>query len=213
MLTMNLEKLYASQEIFFMHYPEGFIDPQMLEHSKKHKVEKMMQMIKDHFTPEHFDNPDELTEAFGKLIARSSLVSVFEKVKFRDLLKIADDDFKQALTSSLKEMLHGDQKNGFESLISLLSEYKLAKWPILTVILLYAHPDYEVFIKPTTVKNILSFYEVEDITYSSKPSYAFYSTYREMINEIKTHLDPSLQNDNAFLSGFFMIAMELLAMQ
>ena len=147
---MNRERLQAAEARFLARYPEGFASPQMLEIAKKHKVEKMKKMAQDSFAPEQFGSADQIAAALVKVVSQSSLVSVFEKPKFRDAVLSMNDAEKIHLAQGLHDFLHGDQARGFGQMTGLLEEYKIAKWPILTVVPIYLRPHVEVFIKRTT---------------------------------------------------------------
>jgi len=206
---MNKVKLLEAEHKFFMIYPGGFNDPRSLEIAKKHKVEKMTKMTQESFAPERFANNHEIVEMMSKIACQSSLVSVFEKPKFRDLLKELNSREKEQLAEGLYEFLHGEQERGFDLMVDLLAEYKLAKWPLLTVFGVYYSPDVEVFVKPTTAKGIIEHFDLEGIKYSSKPTYDFYKTYRKHIHEMKAQARPELRVDNAAFCGFLMVAMDL----
>jgi len=205
---VNRTKLKEAEARFFMRYPGGFSDPLMLEIAKKHKVEKMNKLAQDSFVIENFENPSKIVDLMGKIVSQSSMVSLFEKPKFRDLVKAISDDEKEHLSHGLKEFLHGDQDFGFNLMTSLLKEYKLAKWTLLTVCPIYYRPRIEVFIKPTTVKGVIEYFELEGLKYSPNPTFEFYRAYREQINQIKKEVDPSLQLDNGSFCGFLMMSIE-----
>lgn len=205
---MNRTKLKEAEERFFLRYPGGFSDPLMQEIAKKHKVEKMNKLAQDSFAVEQFECPSKIVDSMCKVVSQSSMVSLFEKPKFRDLVKAMSDDEKERLSTGLKEFLHGNQELGFELMSGLLAEYKLAKWPLLTVCSIYYRPNEEVFIKPTTAKGVIEYFELEGLKYSPKPTFDFYKAYREQINQIKKEVDASLQFDNAAFCGFLMMAME-----
>ena len=171
---MNRERLQAAEARFLARYPEGFASPQMLEIAKKHKVEKMKKMAQDSFAPEQFGSADQIAAALVKVVSQSSLVSVFEKPKFRDAVLSMNDAEKAHLAQGLHDFLHGDQARGFGQMTGLLEEYKIAKWPILTVAPIYLRPHEEVFIKPTTAKNIIAHFELTGLHYQAKPTYDFY---------------------------------------
>ena len=130
---MNRERLMAAEAKFLARYPEGFASPQMLEIAKKHKVEKMKKMAQDSFAPGQFGSADQIAASLVKVVSQSSLVSVFEKPKFRDAVLSMNDAEKIHLAQGLRDFLHGDQARGFGKMTGLLEEYKIAKWPILTV--------------------------------------------------------------------------------
>lgn len=206
---MNIEKLKEAKERFFMQYPGGFSNPQMLEIAKKHKVEKMNKLAKESFAKDKFENPSEIIDSISKIVSQSSLVSIFEKPKFKDLVKIMNNNEKERFSLGLKEFLHGDQKLGFDLMTALLKEYKVAKWTLLTVCPNYYNPNVEVFIKPNTAKGVVKYFELEGIKYSPSPTFEFYSTYREQINEMKKEVFASQQFDNAAFCGFLMMSLEI----
>lgn len=205
---MNREKLKLAEKIFLDRYPEGFDSPDMIEIAKKHKLDKMTRMTQEGLSAEQFSDTDSVLETMRKIVTSSSMVSVFEKPKFRDLLKDLRSEEKAELAEGLRNTLHADQKKGFEQMISVLGQYKLAKWTLLTVCPVYFKPYTEVFIKPTTVKNVISYFELEGLQYSPKASYEFYDAYRKEINYMKSLVDERLKIDNAAFSGFLMLSME-----
>lgn len=205
---MNTKKLKEAEERFLMRYPGGFSDPLMVEMKKKHKPEKMNRLAQDSFSVEQFDDPYGIVDSMVKIVSHSSMVSVFEKPKFRDLIKAIGDSEKECLSHGLKEFLHGDQGGGFGLMCDLLNEYKLAKWPLLTVCPFYYSPDAEVFIKPTTVKGVIEYFELEGLKYSPKPTFEFYQAYREQINRMKQHVTSLMPVDNGAFCGFLMMSID-----
>ncbi|GAB6109399.1 hypothetical protein [Fusibacter bizertensis] len=205
---MNGEKLKQLEATFLDRYPQGFNDPRMLEVAKKHKVEAMHQFVEAAFSKDRFENPAEIADAFTKLISKSSLVSVFEKSRYRDIAKQFSRDEKEVLSESIYAFLYGDQRKGFNQLVELLAHFNIAKWPILTVLGLYHNGDFEVLVKPSTVKSILKYLEVTDVIYTTKPNYDFYQAYRTFINELKQMTSEKLASDNGAFCGFLMITIE-----
>ncbi len=207
---MNKAKLKEAEERFFMRYPGGFSNSRMLEIAKKHKVEKMKKLTQDSFAIEQFENAGNIIDSMHKIVSQSSLISLFEKPKFRDLVKVMNESEIQHLSHGLKEFLHGDQAFGFGLMTGLLREYKLAKWPLLTVYPIYYRPSVEVFVKPTTAKGIIDYFELTGLKYSPNPTFEFYQAYREQIMQMKQEVDVSLQVDNAAFCGFLMMSIEIL---
>lgn len=204
---MNLQRLKLVEKQFLQLYPGGFDNPEILKESKKHRGPQMTAMAQEMFAPERFENSQQIAINMTKIISRSSVISVFEKPKFRDFIESLSPDECQILAKALYEQLHGNEKKGFNSLIKFLQPEKLAKWTLITIIPAYYYPEKEVFIKPTTVKNIISFFDIENLTYSATPSFDFYSKYRATVNELKTHTHKSLQPNNLAFSGFLMLSM------
>lgn len=210
---MKADRLMQAQERFLAVYPGGFDDPGLMEITKKHRLNRMTVQMQEAFTLEGFRDPAVAVEAFVKLISGSSLVSVFEKAALRNMVKAADQDLKQALSEGLRIMLHEDQAKGFDLLAALLLPYKLAKWPILTVGLLYWDTEHEVLIKPTTVKKVIRFFGLEELEYTPRVHYDFYAAYRRQFIRMRHQCLPLVGPDNAAFSGFLMLAMDLLEQQ
>ncbi len=205
---MNTDKLKDAERRFLAQYPGGFSNPHMMEIAKKHRADKMNRMAWDSFSPEMFDDPNGIVASIAKIISQSSVISVFEKPKFRDLVKTMSSSEKVHLSQGLKEFLHGNQEIGFKLMVELLASYGLAKWTLLTICPVYYHPQEEAFIKPTTVKSIINYFELEGLSYSPKPNYEFYTAYKDELIRMKKQVDTSLQSDNLAFSAFLMLTAE-----
>jgi len=204
---MNIPKLKALESAFYKQYPGGFESDELKRIVKRHKVGKLNDMAQEVLSKEALASPEAL-KGIRKLISTSTMVSVYEKVPFRDLLDEADELLANNIVHAIYDLIHGDQESGFEQLVSLLAPYKLAKWPILTVLLTYYHPTEEVFVKPTTVKKIIQHLELENLTYTPKPNYAFYQEYRRQFLELTKQVDPALSETNGHFSGFLMMTLK-----
>ena len=207
---MNLEKLKIIEEHFFEIYPDGFEDAKLAEIVKRHNVAKLTAFAKEAFSKEKFTNPSEIVEDMVKIISRSSLISLFEKPKFRDAIKAMSMERKDILSIGLQEMLHGNFKRGFNIVLDILTEEKLAKWSLISAIPYYYAPKKEVFIKPTTTKNVLKYFEIGELVYKPRPSYDFYSSYKKILKQFKKEVNKKLTNDNAKFTGFLMMGMEAM---
>ena len=114
---------------------------------------------------------------------------------------------KVFLVKAQHQILHGKQQAGFEAMIDLLQTEKLAKWSLISIIPAYFSPTVEVFVKPTTTKNVIAHFEIDDLLYKPMPSWSFYFRYRDMINSAKSKVDDSLSPSNAAFCGFLMMTM------
>ncbi|MBN2655639.1 MAG: hypothetical protein JXR86_01160 [Spirochaetales bacterium] len=126
-MMMNVQKLKEAERLFLSRYPGGFGNPEMIEISRKHKPEKMRTLTSESFGESLFDNPSLIAENLVKVITRSSMVSVFEKPKFRDFARMISDDEKALLSRGLHERLYGNEAAGFEMMLEILKLGKLAK--------------------------------------------------------------------------------------
>ena len=203
---MNLDRLEEFEERFFMMYPEGFDSFELVSAKKKHNIEKISKYVRDVLSRENLERGLMAVEDIIKVVSKSSMVSVFEKMKFRDYVRAFDEFQKLELIDAVIENVHGDEEKGFNALVRLLSRYKIAKWPILTVFRCYYNLNYDILVKPTTVKNVIRNLEL-DISYSPTATYKFYNQYRTLINQMKDHVDPRLSPTNPAFSGFLMMTM------
>jgi len=195
-----------------MQYPGGFSDPEMAKIAKRHNVDRMTLLTQECFTVSGCANVHTAAENMVKVISRSSMVSMFEKPKFRDFVKGLNEHDKAFMVNALAKFLHNKseskQRAAFEALVDILKTEKLAKWSLVTIIPAYYSPRREVFVKPTTAKNILRYFEIDDPVYKPTPTWDFYKKYRKLINEGKTRVDSSLSPSNAAFSGFLMMTVK-----
>jgi hypothetical protein len=204
---MNQKKLRTAEQHFLTQYPGGFQHPDMQVLAKKHKMSKLVEFAQTSFHLHAFNDTQTIIDNAIKLVGRSSMVSVFEKPKFRDYVRSLDSDGRQRFINSLQAQLHGESTMGFEDMVTLLGEAKLAKWPLVTIIPFYFRPNTEVFVKPTTCKGVITTFELDDITYHARPTYAFYVQYCAHIMAMKAALGSDVAPDNAAFCGFLMMSM------
>ena len=204
---MNLQKLKQAEAAFLERYPGGFKHPDMVAIGKKHKMDATIAKAQESFAKNKFRNTHEVIDEMARFIGRSSMVSMFEKPKFRDFVKSLNSAEKEALASGLRNQLHGNQQKGFEMVLSVLLSRKLAKWSLISVVPVYYKPDDEVFVKPTTAKGVIAHFELEGLEYKPQPSWEFYAAYREQILKMKKKVKKSLAPNNAAFTGFLMMAM------
>lgn len=204
---MNLQKLKEAEAAFIQHYPGGLDHPEIVAiRKKRHNVNRMIAFAQENFSKRNFKLPDLIVENLVKTVGRSSVISVFEKARFRDFARALTGDDRKFLTRSLTELLHGDTRAGFEAMLDLLQTQKLGKWSLLTIIPTYYHPQREVLVKPNTVKSIIATFELTNLHYKPTPSWAFYEEYRSTIHEMKAKVDPSLSPTNAAFSWFLLLS-------
>lgn len=205
---MNLIKLKQAEEVFFNRYPGGFENPEMAAHAKKHKMDKMIAFAQEGFVKRNFKLPELVNENMVKVVSGSSMVSLFEKPKFRDFARSLPPKDMKTLASGLENILHGKEQQGFETMLEVLQRGKLGKWSMMTICQNYFRPETKVFVKPTTAKGVIETFELENLQYKPTPSWAFYEEYRRVINEMKSKVDSSLSPYNAAFSGFLMMSMD-----
>jgi hypothetical protein len=89
-----------------------------------------------------------------------------------------------------------------------LKRGKLAKWSLMSICAAYYRPQFEVFVKPTTAKDIIETFELDHLHYKPSPSWSFYEEYRTVINTMKLNVDASLSPYNIAFTGFLMRSMK-----
>lgn len=202
---MNYQKLKDAEGSFLQRYPGGFADPGLEVIKKKHNVDKLVEFSQQGLTRANFNRPEFIAETLLKIVSRSSMVSRFEKPKFRDFINALNSHEKQALADAIEKRLYGRQKKrGFEEFAGMLSHHRLAKWSVISAVPFYFSPVQEAFVKPTTAKGILAYLEVAGLEYKPTPSWGFYRGYLDLLREIKQQVVPSLAPNNAALTGFLM---------
>ncbi|MGB5866841.1 MAG: hypothetical protein WBG69_03105 [Arcobacteraceae bacterium] len=206
---MFLHKLKDIESEFLHRYPKGFKDEHFFPTMKKFKPEKLEEFAKEVLKIENFSNPNIIVDGFFKTIQKSVMVSLFDKLKLKDALATLNSYEKDMLSIEIYELLYGDQKEGFEGLVEFLAQYNLAKWTLISIVPYSINRQSHYFIKPTTTKNIIKYFELNDLVYKPKPSYEFYENYTKVLDEMKKNLDDSLTFDNAAFTGFLKIGIEM----
>jgi len=206
---MNLEKLKDLESEFLERYPKGFEDAHFFPTMKKFKPEKLEEFAKEVLKKENFSNPNLVVDGFFKTIQKSVMVSLFDKLKLKDAITSLNSYEKDMLSIEIYELLYGDKKEGFEGLVEFLAQYNLAKWTLISIIPYSINRQTEYFIKPTTTKNIIKYFELTDLIYKPKPSFMFYENYTKVLDEMKSNIDDSLTFDNAAFTGFLKIGIEI----
>ncbi|MEC7685640.1 MAG: hypothetical protein VX862_05380 [Pseudomonadota bacterium] len=207
---MNLKKLKQAEAAFFASYPQGFEDPEIRLIRKKHNMTRLVAQVQDSFAKARFKHSEAIVDDMVRYIGRSSMISLFEKPKFRDLVRSLNSVEREALAAGFNNLLHGKQQMGFEMVLSILQSRKLAKWSLLTILPVYFHPQHEVFVKPTTAKGVIKYFELSDLAYRPQPSWEFYEAYRRQILDMKSRVSPSLSPNNAAFTGFLMMSLRAL---
>ena len=203
---MNLDKLRDAEGLFMQQYPGGFENEELKQVvAKRHNVGKLSEFAAEALKKSKFAMPGQVMDDIVKIVTRSSMVSMFEKPKYRDYVNGMTRDDREYLAGAYKRLLHGKQDKAFEDIVDVLAEAKLAKWSLMTIHLHHFRPDRDVFVKPTTTKNVIRQFEIEDLVYKPRPSWAFYTRYRDVINDMKAHVDPGLSPNNAAFTGFLMM--------
>lgn len=204
-----MDKLKKCEMKFLMDHPMGFDDVSLKDINKRHNFSKMATLTQESMVEENFKNRDLIIERILEIVTKSSLISRFNKPKFKTFINSMTHFERELLVDGYHMILYGDEERGFNQVLEIYRTYKVAGWPVMSIIQAYFKPNDNVFIKPTTVKNIIKYFEIVSITYNAKPTYDFYNTFRDIINEMKMNVEPSLYPSNAAFTGFLMMTMEI----
>lgn len=207
---MNTNKLLQAEGEFLHKHPDGFASPALVAVGKKHNVGKMVDFTHEVFNKKAFANTEDVIQNWIKVVSRSSMVSLFEKPRFKDMANTLSPSDKAKFVEGLYQQLHGKEEKGFNAILDILVENKMTKWSIITIVPAYFKPNDQVFVKPTTAKGVIKIFELEGLEYKPKPSWAFYQAYRAQILEMKAMVSESLSPNNAAFSGFLMMTMDQL---
>ncbi|MEM6580105.1 MAG: hypothetical protein AAF699_02475 [Pseudomonadota bacterium] len=205
---MNHDKLRQAEASFLQRYPGGFADPELEPIKKKHNIEKLTEFTQASLAPENFSRPERIVEALVKIVSRSSMVSRFEKPRFREFVGALNSAERQVLSDAVEKRLYGRRKRqGFDEMLGMLAHHRLAKWAVISVVPFYFAPTQEAFVKPTTAKGIIQYLEVADLEYKPMPSWQFYRGYVRLLDEVRASAVPTLSPNYAALTGFLMMSL------
>lgn len=209
---MNMEKLKAAEAAFLSSYPLGFETPGLKEMVKKHDMTRITAFAQSALSPQALEDTEKAAEDLVRLMGRSTIVSVFEKAKFRGAVRSMTYGEREALMGFVRELLHGHEAMGFDGLCKILSRYGAAKWPAVTAPRCYYYPETDLVLKPTTVKNVIAQFELAGLQYTTRPGFAFYDRYRAAVQDMRARTAAPINGYAlAGYSGFLMMAMgELL---
>jgi hypothetical protein len=134
---VNIKALKDAEATFLKQYPGGFRHPEMIELGKKHRMEKLETFAKEAFSKRAFEDTDAIIDGAVKLVGRSTMVSMFEKPKLRDMLRTLPKKDRETFAETLRELLHGKEQVGFDILVRELKKKKLAKCSLATAVQSY----------------------------------------------------------------------------
>lgn len=182
------------EQSFLRQFPNGLQDDEFKMLGKKHQSsDRIIKMFKESITIKNLTTrnesiQEETMKSIIKAISQSTLISTFEKVAFKNYIK--DTKIHKPFMEALANMLHDcneDTMNAFVHVCSLKkneTNANIAKWPIVTFFLAYFDPQNEIFIKPTTIKQVAYIMNV-DIEYQALPNFNTYKKARNMILDFK----------------------------
>jgi hypothetical protein len=181
-------------------FPLGFDTPVLAERTKHHDMTKLIAFARRAFSPAALRNADQAAADMVSLVGRSSMVSRFEKPRFREAVRSMTRGEREELAGFAHELLHGSEARGMNGLSAMLALRQTAKWPVVTALRCYYYPDNDLIIKPTTVKGVIACFGLEGLRYTPVPNFAFYDAYRAVLIDMRAAMAGPLRD--AVLAGF-----------
>jgi hypothetical protein len=203
---MNKSVLLKAQDDFVKQYPGGFGHEDLQVLRKKFKMELHTTFAQERFAADQFDRPADIVRSMAELGSKSAMVSMFEKPKLKEAVNNLSSVGRRKWSDALYEILHGEQQEGFDQLVSEMAKQQLAKWTLVTLVPGYYAPNDEVFVKPSTTKMIVKQLEL-DLTYKPTPSWAFYSEYRKSLRQMRRLTKQVKAKSYPAFTGFLMMTL------
>ena len=116
---MNLRKLRDAEAMFLHRYPGGFEDEDLKPILRRHNVGQLTGFAQTALAPERFARQGQVLDDIVKIVSRSSMVSMFEKPKFRDYVGGLSRPSREQLADAYRRLLHDDPAGGFEDLMTV----------------------------------------------------------------------------------------------
>ncbi len=203
---MNKATLLKAQTKFVKQYPGGFKHPDLQSLGKKFKVDLHAEFAQERFAPDCFDKPADIVRSMAELASKSAMVSMFEKPKLKEAANNLNPAGRRKWSDALYEMLHGEQAEGFDALVTEMARQQLAKWTLVSLVPSYYALQDEIFVKPSTTKLIVKELEL-DLVYKPTPSWAFYRDYRKALLQMKKIAKKVNAHSNPAFTGFLMMTL------
>jgi hypothetical protein len=205
---MRIDKLFKLQGDFFARYPDGFEDEAIVKLRKKHNADKLASQAEEAFSESKFGMPESIIQSMILTVSRSSMVFMFDKLRFRDGVGALSPAQREWLVDALFQRLHGDKEKGFNQILEQLITLKLGSWSMISAIPYYFDMQENWFVKPSVTKSILKYFEVEkELVYKPRPSFEFYKDYSAFLANLRDEADPRLSPNNAAFTGFLMMTI------
>jgi hypothetical protein len=100
--NMNSKALKEAEKRFLHRFSGGFTHPEMDALGKKHKVTKLVELAQNNLKKNNFDDVDFILSEIIRIVSRSSMVSMFEKPKFKNMIaSLVTKDKKNLLKHTL----------------------------------------------------------------------------------------------------------------
>lgn len=196
----------AIDQDFLLRFPDGLQDAAWQALARKHRsVDSVITLCSQGLAATTMQqalndgNLATISETCRQIIGRSTTVSTFEKMAFRNYLGFRDVHLPFA--QALYRLLHQFGPDSFAEFVEVLQlcrndgNANPAKWPVVTCFLAYSQPDVHVCIKPTTIKKVAARLGV-DIAYRPLPNFDTYARVQAMVRDFRQHSELAREQNN-----------------
>ncbi len=205
---MRIDKLFELQGDFFARYPDGFDDEAIMKIRKKHNLDKLAAQAQEAFAETKFGLPESIIQHMILTVSRSSMVFMFDRLRFRDGVGALSPIERERLVEALFDRLHGNKERGFDQMLDQLIKLKLGSWSMISAIPYYYDMQENWFIKPSVTKSVLKYFEMDkELVYKPRPSFEFYRDYSDFLTNLRDEADPKLSPSNGAFTGFLMMTI------
>ncbi len=207
---MPLDSLSPLLGLIETRYPKwaGFADPRFVKEALSHKPAALARaqewLNADALTTlQHAGQHDEILERIKKLASATNWLYLAVP-KNGDLDLLHQGIAKAEVCAAMMDVLHGpgaspERLSRFLDFVASVGASP--KWAFPTYLLLLAHPQTEVFVKPTVMRAFLALIGQPSI-WSDTPSGATYASLLHLCAELKMQLAPYGATDMADVHGF-----------
>ena len=145
-----------------------------------------------------------------RIESNRSLLFSFEKMALRDAI-VRSDAGAALFAHGLYDWLHGTgrEEDRFEEWLAVLHSLpqrhrRVASWPIVTVFGFIARPRVHAFLKPVAMQRAAARYGF-DLDYSSRPSWATYSSFLGLCRTVNSDLSDLRPRDQIDVQSFLWV--------
>ena len=151
----------------------------------------------------------EIASEATRIESNRSLLFSFEKMALRDAVK--SDAGAALFAQGLYDWLHGagSERDRFEDWVAVLQDLpqrqrRMASWPVVTVFGFIARPRFHAFLKPVAMQRAAAKYGF-DLDYSSRPSWATYSSFLSLCRTVRSDLSDLRPRDQIDVQSFLWV--------
>jgi hypothetical protein len=201
---------------FLAIFPAAFLDATYLAWERDYKWEAHRLWVKRIGGKAEFRSKlddgryREIAAEAVRIESNRSLLFSFEKMTLRDAV-VRSDMGTALFAHGLYDWLHGTGREAdrFEDWLAVLEslprrQRRIASWPIVTVFGFIARPRVHAFLKPVAMQRAAAEYGF-DLDYSSRPSWATYSSFLGLCQKVRSDLSDLRPRDQIDAQSFLWV--------